>query len=286
MSKRSLGPKTNPAKKFRDNHSRLPKKGEIEHIVSLEQQRPKHPEKINKIFVDFSSIITLLDNLGIRSDIFKVANLPPDDIFEIGEKITKDFIHKVHLGLSEKTINLLDNAYDYLAEQDEPQKVDLIFVFGAPSNLRAKAAVNLFKEGFGRKIVFTGRGPHYMQEKSAKTEAQKHADYAMDNGVPRSNIIIEDSSITIPDNIRATLNLFDEKNIAFKSIILVNSPYSQRRGWVSFQKYVPSTTRIYRVNSEVSEGFSKSFWYKNEDGVRVILSEFLKMKNALNFNDA
>ncbi|HED38668.1 MAG TPA: YdcF family protein, partial [Ignavibacteria bacterium] len=118
------------------------------------------------------------------------------------------------------------------------------------------------------------------------TEAEIYAQIAVDAGVPKNSIIIENKSITIPDNVRSSLNLLDKKGISYGSIILVNSPYTQRRGWVHFKKYIPDTIKLIRVNSETGEQYKKDFWYKNPTGIDVVIGEFLKAKIAVSLNTA
>ncbi len=270
---------------FRKSHNQLPSGNEIVHIAQLESKRPRDPSKESVTFAKFETISELLKALRIRSDIFYDFKQPSDKVLESGSQIIVEAVGKLLQNkLSPEVLSLLDEAYGYLSEEDEPQKSDYIFVFGAPSNLRAQKAIDLFKDGLASKIIFTGRGPHY--EKSNKSEALAHSEFAIQNGIDAGLIIIEDSSITTPDNIRSTLNMLDSKKYTYKSFILVNSPYCQRRGWCTFQKYIPESVVLYRVNSSSSEKFDKLNWYKNEDGIRVILGEYVKLRNALTFNDA
>ncbi len=179
---------------------------------------------------------------------------------------------------------LFDDLYDYLSEQDTPEKADLIFVFGAKQTFRIEKAIDLYKNRYASKILVSGRSPLYENE-NAVSEAQLFAQFAIEHGVPKEDIIMEKESITIPDNVKRSLNLLERENIKHDSIILVNSTFSQRRGWVHFSKMSKVGTKLIRVNvDKVSDMFSKSGWYKNETGVKVIVKEFfgLRMSEILN----
>ena len=86
--------------------------------------------------------------------------------------------------------------------------------------------------------------------------------------------MVERQAITLPDNVRRTLNLLDQKSFKYSSIILVNSPYVQRRGWAHFQKYVDDHIRLIRINSATQPALQKANWFKSEVGIKVIANEF------------
>jgi hypothetical protein len=138
--------------------------------------------------------------------------------------------------------------------------------------------------GDAPKILVSGRSPSYENENTV-SEAESFAQFAIDRGVPKEDIIIEKESITVPDNVKRSLNLLERENIKHSSIILVNSTFSQRRGWAHFNKMSKIGTKLIRANvDKVSDTFSRDGWYKNETGTKVIVKEFfgLRMSEILN----
>ncbi|NOY35482.1 MAG: YdcF family protein [bacterium] len=179
---------------------------------------------------------------------------------------------------------LFNDLYDYLSEEDTLEEADLIFVFGAKQTFRTEKAVDLYKKGYATKILVSGRSPSY-ENNNAAPEAEMFASFAIEHGVPKEDIIIEKESITMPDNVKRSLNLLETENIPHGSIILVNSAFSQRRGWVHFSKLSNVGTKLIRANvDKVSDMFSRDGWYKNETGTKVIVKEFfgLRMSEVLN----
>lgn len=177
-----------------------------------------------------------------------------------------------------------DEVYAYLSEDDGLMKADAIFVFGAKTPLRAEKAVELYEKGWSKKIIFSGHGPYTGREDVA--EAEKYLDIALKSGVPASDVLVEKRSITIPDNVRSSLNYFDEIGFKPANLILVNSPYVQRRGWCHFRKYLPDSVGLIRRNCGTSEKFSRDGWFTNPEGIKVVLNEFIKMKIAVTLNTA
>lgn len=180
---------------------------------------------------------------------------------------------------------LFNALYDYLCESDEPTQSDIIFVFGSKSTFRIEKAVKLYREGYASRVCISGRGPFYEQELTEISEAEKLAAYALAQGVPAEALIIEAESITVPDNVKRSLSMLEQGPIAHNSFILVNSPFSQRRGWAHFQKMSEPGTRLVRNNTDrVSEEFSRDRWYHNETGTKIVLKEFfgLRVSELLN----
>jgi len=144
-------------------------------------------------------------------------------------------------------------------------------------------AIELFKQGLAPQMVVSGRGPLYDDSKY-KAEARLYADAAVEAGIPREAIILEDASITLVDNIRRSLDMLDEAGRRLDSLIIVNSPYTQRRGWCMWRKYLVDEVRICRVNCGTGPDFTAENWYRNEDGLRVVIGEFIKLRNAVTFD--
>jgi len=187
--------------------------------------------------------------------------------------------------LDDQTRGLLDDCYAYLAEEDTPQPSDLIFVFGGKTLSRPEVAAKLFHQGLAAEIWMSGGNAIYAQN-TARTEADIYREIAVDRGVPQDAISTEITSITVPDNVRASLNRLDEMGRDIKSLIIVNSPYTQRRGWVIFRKHLADDVAVYRVNCSTKPEFSRDKWHKQENTLRVVLNEFMKMRASVVYNTA
>jgi len=274
----------------RDNFSQLPNTKELGDILDAETSRdlPKGNESFH--YFDFSSLINLAKHFGIDADIltseYTKEDISSEDLLDKGKSFIKELKEKVlDQELSVKDIKILNNVYDYLSEEDNLKQSDFIFVFGSKTPLRIEKAIELYNQGLSEKIIVSGQGPHYA-DNVAETEAEIYARIAMNAGVPKESIIKEDKSITIPDNVRSSLNLLDKISVPYKSIILVNSPYTQRRGWAHFKKYTPDSTTLIRINSETGDNYKRDFWYKNSLGIDVVIGEFFKVKVAVSLNTA
>jgi len=274
---------------MRVSSTQLPTYEELKKILAFEAKRKIPREKENVHYADFSTIITLLESFNLPTkfftESFKFGDFNAKKLFNETVMMFNDLIYSILDAQNQPIIQrLFNNLYDYLSEQDKPEKADLIFVFGTKQTFRIEKAVDLYKKGYASRILVSGRSPLYENE-NAVSEAEAFAQFAIKHGVAKNDVIVEKESITIPDNVKRSLNLLEKENIPHNSIILVNSTFSQRRGWVHFSKMSKVGTKLVRVNVDrVSDTFSRDGWYKNETGTRIIMKEFfsLRMSEILN----
>lgn len=73
-----------------------------------------------------------------------------------------------------------------------------------------------------------------MLHNNEETDAETLAKFAIKHGIQEEDIILEKTSVTVPDNVKASLNLLESLNIPHHSFILINSPFSQRRGFAHY----------------------------------------------------
>lgn len=274
----------------RNNFSELPSSNELQDILSAEAPReiPKGKEDIH--YFEFSPLLKVAHHFGLDASSltndYSKEDIASANLLEKG----KGFVVAIKEKILDKELNVgdievLNGAYDYLAEEDTLSEADIIFIFGAKTPFRIEKAVDLYREGYSKKLLISGKGPFY-GEIDIKTEAEIYSDIAREKGVPEEAILIEPASITIPDNVRCSLNLLDQKGIQTTSIVLVNSPYTQRRGWAHFKKYTSDSTKLIRVNSRTADQYKRDTWYKSPIGIDVVLSEYFKAKVAVSLNSA
>ncbi len=272
----------------RTNFISLPDIHELKNIIAAEARRPVFPGKENVHYPNFTSILALLNYYAISDEFFGTsitfADIENRDLIDTVNTCASQTIEKILEDTSPPQA-ILDAVYDYLSEEDEPEPANIIMVFGAKTPARISKAVELYKSGLAPIICISGGHPFYGTDK-ATTEAEIYKQYATQNGVPETAIIIEDKSITIPDNVWRTLSLLEAKNEMPTSIILVNSPYVQRRGWAQFRKYTSDSTKFFRVNSATIDTYSKTGWFTNADGIKVVFNEFAKMRISVSLNTA
>lgn len=275
----------------RTRFTQLPEGRELRNILTKEAKRQVPFEKRNKHYPDFSLIVKLFQKYNLPPDIFTQGWASRDlSVILKKSKILIERLSEKMSGLIEgnqdgNNILFFNKIYDYLSQEDSLEKADLIFVFGAKTLYRIKKGVELYQRKLGNILMLSGGHSSYNPEQKI-AEAEIYKEFALKNGVPNANIITEDKSISMPDNVKRSLNLLDSRNIYPRSIILVNSPYDQRRGWAYFEKYLPEGVKLIRVNCESGSEYSRDFWYMNKNGIKAVVNTFIKMKIGVVLNSA
>ena len=70
------------------------------------------------------------------------------------------------------------------------------------------------------------------------------AEIAVDMGVPREQIIVENRSTNTGENIMFTRQLLSDRQITPRKLILVQKPYMERRSYATFRKFWPEKELI------------------------------------------
>lgn len=270
----------------------LPQWEELLSILSHEGKRAVPFEKESAHFTDWSTVISLLRELNVNASFFTESFeleefSGPDRIPKL-ERDSEDFVNTLIERQDDPVVQgLCNEVYDYLSETDPLSPADVIFVFGSKTTLRTEKALELFRMGLAPKIMVSGKGPFYANIVKGEEEAELLAEYLIKRGVPHGSVILETESITVPDNVKRSLNLLDHSNIPHQKIILVNSAFAQRRGFAHFSKFSMPGTMLIRCNVEkVSPQFSRDGWYRSAEGAATILKEFFSLKASTILNTA
>ena len=193
----------------------------------------------------------------------------------------------LHVFVSECSAYLAQHIDDIKAEQlyeplktgNSPKQSDIIFVFGSAKNMRIAKAVELYHSGVASKIMATGAAPRWAasQGENNITEAQRMADYAITHGVPADDIIIEDQAISIPDNVKRSIDLWEAMQWYPQRITLVTSEFNVRRAEMNIYEFTPWPVEIFIASPEPSSMLRADTWIETERGRRLILNEYAKL---------
>ncbi|KAI0444716.1 DUF218 domain-containing protein [Xylaria telfairii] len=141
------------------------------------------------------------------------------------------------------------------------QKADAVFCLCSLDTRVAERAAQLFLDGYGDYLIFSGGSGKLTHGRFDKPEAEVFADIARRMGVSPTKLIVEPQSTNTGENVRYTYALLQEKKLSLRSFILVQKPYMERRTYATFKKQWPDhTTEILVTSPQLS-------WkdYPNED---------------------
>jgi uncharacterized SAM-binding protein YcdF (DUF218 family) len=141
--------------------------------------------------------------------------------------------------INEEAITLAQILWDYHHVNNTLEKSDCILALGSHDTRVAERAAELFLEGLAPLLIFSGGLGRLTDGVWAETEADKFAAVAIDRGVPKQSILIENRSTNTGENIMFTQAMLAEKNLDPESFIVVQKPYMERRSFATFKKYWP-----------------------------------------------
>ena len=89
---------------------------------------------------------------------------------------------------------LIEILWDYMHLNHKLKKMDCIIVLGCSDISVVDVAVDIYKKGYSNKIIFSGGLGKDTSKMWNEPEAEKFAKIAINQGVPKENIYIENKS--------------------------------------------------------------------------------------------
>ena len=158
----------------------------------------------------------------------------------------------------------------YLTPVDTLSRSDAIVVLsGGPD--RIDWGIKLYQDGWSPRLVLVGAA----LDKSGPSNAAAMRKKALQAGVPDTAIFLEEESTNTLENATLSKRILD--SFGAKSIILVTSPYHQRRALETFKNvYDKESISIINSPSGYSSWNSKEWWAK-PTSADLTTSEILKI---------
>lgn len=158
----------------------------------------------------------------------------------------------------------------FLAPQHKLEKSDaIVAISGGETHERTAEAVDLYQANWADLIIFSGAA---RDQGTSNAEAMEKI--AVESGVPEENILLEDKAQDTFDNAKYVRDLLAENNV--KKIILVTSPYHQRRAFITFRRILGPDVVIIN-HSAVDSAWRRNGWWKNDWARALTISELQKI---------
>ena len=174
----------------------------------------------------------------------------------------------------------LQVIWDYLCLHQKPEKADCIVGFGNFNTNIARRAAELYHQGYGPKILFTGGLGRNTEGLLPEPEAVRFAKVAMECGVPEGDILIEDRSANTKENIEFTRAMLEARGIPHDHILGVHQPFMERRIVAAMGVYWPELHFSVTSPQVTIQEFLDDEWKQGigeEPAVSVIVGDFQRM---------
>ncbi|HEY6737195.1 MAG TPA: YdcF family protein [Candidatus Saccharimonadia bacterium] len=163
----------------------------------------------------------------------------------------------------------------YLSPQDQLAKSDaIVAISGGDTNARTTEAVNLYKDGWAKHLIFSGAAldPNSPSNAAAMAHAAEAA------GVPASAIVLDEAAQNTRGNAAGVADIVKQQQ--YRSIILVTSPYHQRRASLVFHRALGNGVRILN-HSSYDQTWRRSHWWATPISQSITYVELQKVAYEL-----
>lgn len=175
----------------------------------------------------------------------------------------------------------------FIFVEDQPEKSDIIFVPGNGYPQMAEKAAELYREGYARYILPSGKysittgtfsGVLSKKEKYSgqyQTEWEFLRHVLIENGVAPEDILQEEHATYTYENALFSKRVTDEKRISVKKAILCCKACHSRRVLMYYQHVYPETK--FFVCPSFPDGISRDNWDLSEEGVDAVTGELTRI---------
>ena len=134
---------------------------------------------------------------------------------------------------------LAQTIWDYHHLDHQLAPADAILVLCSHDKAVAKRGAELFLQELAPLLIFAGGLGVITRHLWHEPEADQFAAIAVEMGVPRERILVENRSTNTGQNVLFTKRLLAETGLDPRTFIVVQKPYMERRSYATFKKVWP-----------------------------------------------
>ena len=179
------------------------------------------------------------------------------------------------ISISETIDSLAKIVWDYMLMHQELKPMNAIFALGSNDTRVAERAAELFLQGYGKYVICSGGNGK--GSRLSRPEAEVFANIVQSKGVPKEKIIMEPKSTNTGENVLFVKKLLQELNLNFKSFVLVQKPYMERRTFATFRKQWPEPECVVTSPQLSYEEYNTSDAFKN-GAIETMVGDLIRIK--------
>lgn len=165
--------------------------------------------------------------------------------------------------------------WDYMLMHHDLKSSDAIFALGSNDIRVADRAAELYLSGLGKYVICAGGNGKASD--FSRPEAEVFGEVVEKKGVPKDKIILEPNSINTGENVLFVKDLLSKRGLNFKTFILVQKPYMERRTYATFCKQWPEASCLVTSPQISYEEYGKDESFKNRF-INVMVGDLQRIK--------
>ncbi|PJI10198.1 MULTISPECIES: YdcF family protein [Clostridium] len=183
-------------------------------------------------------------------------------------------------------MKVIDDITNFIFVEDEPHKVDAIFIPGTSLADPAEKAAELWNKGYSNYIIPSGKYSSKLgyfpsdktkdtsYERDYETECDFFCEVLYKNNVPKEIVIKEKSSQNTYENAYKSKELVESSNINLKKAIVCCQSYHARRVLMTYSWVYPNTQ--FYICPVDTRGITKDNWFTFEYGINRVMGELAR----------
>jgi uncharacterized SAM-binding protein YcdF (DUF218 family) len=158
---------------------------------------------------------------------------------------------------------------------------DAILVLCSHDTVVAKRGAELFLQGWAPLMIFAGGLGSITRRLWQEPEADQFARIAVEMGVPKDRLLIENRSTNTGENVAFTKQLLAERGLEPQTFIVVQKPYMERRSYATFRKVWPEKDVIVTSPQESMDDYlrrSSHAALSPDDVISIMVGDLQRMR--------
>ncbi len=147
----------------------------------------------------------------------------------------------------------------------------IVAISGGDTEARTRTAIQLYQEGWAPKLILSGAA----LDRRGISNAGAMRQQALQAGVPDSAILIDEQAVDTADNARGLRPIV--RQYAFERIIVVTSPYHQRRASTEFTRALGDEVVVVSRPTYEDRYWPENQWWLSPYGWYLAISEAAKL---------
>jgi uncharacterized SAM-binding protein YcdF (DUF218 family) len=130
-------------------------------------------------------------------------------------------------------------------------------------------------------MIFAGGLGSITRQLWQEPEADQFARIAVEMGVPKDRVLIENRSSNTGENVAFTKQLLAERGLELQTFIVVQKPYMERRSYATFRKVWPEKDVIVTSPQESMDDYLRRYSHaalSPDDVISIMVGDLQRMR--------
>jgi uncharacterized SAM-binding protein YcdF (DUF218 family) len=171
---------------------------------------------------------------------------------------------------------LARRIWDYHHVHHDLTEADAIIALGSHDLRVAERAADVYLAGWAPLLVCSGHLGALTRGVWKEAEADLFAAVAIDKGVPRDKVLVEDRATHTGENVAFSRQLLADRGISVARVIAVQKPYMERRTWATFRRVWPEV-EVRVTSPQLGFGNYPTSGISREDVIHIMVGDLQRI---------